>query len=216
MKKFKLVLKELRKDNDMTQEELAKKLSVAKSTVSMYENGNRFPDKETIEAIADLFNVDIDYLYGRTATTTKYMPDAKFLNNKILYGVSVPILSTVVAGMPVDAYEDVLGYEEITRELAATGEFFCLKIKGTSMSPNIQEGDIVVVRQQPDVDSGDIAVVKINGDEATIKKILKQSEGITLIAFNTAVYEPHFYSNEQIEQLPVSIAGKVVEMKRSF
>lgn len=81
------------------------------------------------------------------------------------------------------------------------------------MEPRILEGDIVIVRQQEDVDSGDIAIVLVNGDEATVKRVKKQAEGITLIATNTSVYEPHFYSNQEIRDLPVRILGKVVELR---
>lgn len=209
MGEFKNVLKQLRQSSNMTQEELAKKLKIAKSTVSMYENGNREPDRETMEAIADFFNVDMNYLYGRTTQTTR-------LSSLKPSGVSIPIVSTIVAGMPADAYEDPLGYEEISHELAKTGDFICLKVKGDSMSPVIQDGDLVIIRQQNDVESGDIAVVRINGDEATLKKVHKSEDGITLIAYNPAVYEPHFYSNKEIEELPVEVDGKVVEMKRMF
>ena len=88
-----------------------------------------------------------------------------------------------------------------------------LKVKGASMEPRFIEGDTVIVRRQPDVESGEIAIVFVNSDEATMKKVLKQLSGITLIALNPAVYEPHFYTNEQIAELPVTIYGKVVELR---
>ena len=94
-----------------------------------------------------------------------------------------------------------------------SGKFFALRVCGRSMEPRILEGDIVIVRQQEDVDSGDIAIVLVNGDEATVKRVKKQAEGITLIATNTSVYEPHFYSNQEIRDLPVRILGKVVELR---
>ena len=209
MGEFKNVLKQLRQSSNMTQEELAKKLKIAKSTVSMYENGNREPDRETMEAIADFFNVDMNYLYGRTTHTTR-------LSSLKPTGVSIPIVSTIVAGMPADAYEDPLGCEEISHDLAKTGDFICLKVKGDSMSPVIQDGDLVIIRQQSDVESGDIAVVRINGDEATLKEVRKTKEGIMLIGYNQSVYPPHYYSNKEIEELPVEVDGKVVEMKRMF
>ena len=81
------------------------------------------------------------------------------------------------------------------------------------MEPRFVEGDTVIVRRQPDVDSGEIAIVFVNGDESTMKKALKQPTGITLVALNPAVYEPHFYTNEQIVALPVTIYGKVVELR---
>lgn len=75
------------------------------------------------------------------------------------------------------------------------------------------EGDVVIVRRQDDVESGDIAIVLVNGNEATVKRVKKQEDGITLIATNTSVYEPHYYSNKEIEELPVRILGKVVELR---
>lgn len=71
MGSFQNVLKSLRKSNGLTQDELAKALKVSRSTIGMYENGSREPDYETLESIADYFNVDIDYLLGRTLKTTK-------------------------------------------------------------------------------------------------------------------------------------------------
>ena len=84
------------------------------------------------------------------------------------------------------------------------------------MIPEFKEGDIVIVKEQPDVESGEIAVVLVNGDEATLKKVKKDQNGIFLYAFNPDVYEPHFYSNHDIETLPVRIVGKVIENRREW
>ncbi len=67
---FKNVFKRLRIASQLTQADMAQKLGIAKSTISMYENGNREPDFETLEKIADFFNVDTDYLLGRTEKTS--------------------------------------------------------------------------------------------------------------------------------------------------
>lgn len=129
------------------------------------------------------------------------------------YGVRIPVLGRVVAGIPIEAIEEVIDWEEIPQRLAASGKFFALRVCGHSMEPRILEGDVVIVRQQEDVESGDIAIVMVNGDEATVKRVKKQEDGITLIATNTSVYEPHFYSNQEIRDLPVRILGKVVELR---
>lgn len=81
------------------------------------------------------------------------------------------------------------------------------------MEPRILEGDVVIVKRQADVESGKVAVVLINGNEATLKRVKKQENGITLIANNISVYEPHFYTNDEIEKLPVQILGEVVELR---
>ena len=78
------------------------------------------------------------------------------------------------------------------------------------------EGNVVIVKKQDDVESGEIAIVLINGDDATVKRVKKQAGGITLIATNTSVYEPHYYSNEEILSLPIRILGKVVELRAKF
>lgn len=84
------------------------------------------------------------------------------------------------------------------------------------MEPRFNEGDVVIVRKQSDVDSGAIAIVRVNGDEATMKIVKKSPEGITLIATNPDVFLPQFYSNEQIENTPVEIIGKVIELRAKF
>ena len=127
-----------------------------------------------------------------------------------------PVLGYVAAGIPIEAIEDIIDYEEIEAgQLNSNYEYFGLKIKGDSMSPRIQNGDVVIVRKQPDVDTGDVAIVCVNGDNATCKQIKKHAEGISLIPFNTA-HEIKFYSNNEIESLPISIIGKVVELRGKF
>lgn len=199
-------IKKIRERFDLTQDQLGEIAGVSGGAVSTWERGTAEPRMGAVQKIADKLNI----------SKVEIIEDIDEKEIKTIKGISIPILNTVVAGMPVDAYEDILGYEEISSKLAMTGEFFALKVKGDSMLPVLQQDDIVIVRQQDDIESGDIAIVLINGDTATVKKVMKQESGITLIAFNPAIYEPHFYSNEEIESLPIKIAGKVVEMKRSF
>lgn len=201
-------VKELRKQKHITQEELGKVLDIQKAAISKYENGRAEPSTEVLKKMSAYFGVSIDYLLGNSP--------AKLSAQKVGRGVRVPVLGRVVAGIPIEAVQEILDYEEITPELAASGEFFALKIRGHSMEPRMMEGDVVIVRRQDDVESGDIAIVLVNGNEATVKRVKKQEEGITLIATNTSVYEPHFYSNKEIKNLPVQILGKVVELRGKF
>ena len=83
------------------------------------------------------------------------------------------------------------------------------------MSPRISEGDTVIVRQQNDAESGDIVIVLINGDTATCKRLMKYSEGISLISFNPA-YEPMTFTNKEILEKPVKIIGKVIENRQKY
>ncbi len=117
--------------------------------------------------------------------------------------------------IPIGAIEDIIDWEEIPEEMAKEGDYFALMIKGDSMTPQMQEGDVVIVRRQSDVDSGDIAIALVNGFEATCKQVMKSSDGVTLISFNPS-YKPMIYSNEDVKKLPVAIIGKVIELRRKF
>ena len=196
---FGKILRSLRKAKGYTQEELAKLLGVAPSTISMYERGDRSPDAEMMLQFSSFFAVSMDHLYGNLPSSP----------------VRVPVYGSVAAGIPLEAIEDIEDYEEITEEMAKSGRFAALKIKGSSMLPRFTPGDVVIVKLQDDVESGDIAIVIVNGDEATCKKIKKTPEGVLLISTNPD-YEPMFYSNSEIAELPVRIWGKVVELRAKF
>lgn len=127
---------------------------------------------------------------------------------------TIPVLGSVIAGIPIDAIEDVVDYEEIGEDILKTGtEFFGLKVKGNSMSPTLLEGDTIIIRKQDDCENGEIAVVLVNGNEATVKKVLKKETGIMLQPINPS-YEPISYTNKEINKLPVKIVGTVVELRR--
>ena len=83
------------------------------------------------------------------------------------------------------------------------------------MEPKISNGDVVIVRKQPDVDSGQIAIVCVNGDHATCKKVMKQPGGILLQPLNPS-YEATYYSADEIVNLPITILGRVVELRAKF
>lgn len=202
-------LRNLRESKKLNQKELAEILHINNSTLSQYESDTRVPSDEIKIKIAEYFDVTLDYLIGKPIapqTPTKHVPKK---------GIKIPVLGEVQAGIPVEAIEDIIDYEEITEDMARTGEFFGLQVRGQSMEPRFVEGDVVIVRKQADVNSGDIAIVLVNGDVATIKKIKKQKNGITLMPLNPA-FEPIFFNNEEISDLPVVILGKVVELRGKF
>lgn len=208
---FRIRLKELREARNLSQYSFAKHFGISQSTVGNWESGIRQPKTDVLERIAEFFNVSVDYLLGREEKRTS--PSRR-------KGVKIPVYGSVAAGVPIEAIndfdaEDPDSWEEITEEMAASGSFFALRIKGDSMSPVICDGDIVIVRQQEDVESGETAIVMINGDDATCKRVIKQEHGIGLVANNPA-YETRFYSTDDIINLPVRVIGKVVELRRSF
>lgn len=207
---FKDIFKNLRQTNGYSQVEISRKLNISRSLVSMYESGERTPTIEGLETIADFFNVDIDYLTGRSKYSTRII---NMDNEKV--SATIPVLGKVAAGIPINAIQEIIDTEEIPAKLASTGQFFGLQIKGNSMEPRICNGDVVIVRQQPDAESGDIVIATINGDEATCKRFRKYKDGIELIP-NNPTYEPMYFSKEDIQQKPVRILGKVIELRGKF
>lgn len=197
-------IKERRLQMAYTQEELARKLGLQKSAIAKYENGRVENIKRSV--IADMANIlecSPSYLMGWDEPT----PSRK--------GVIINVLGRVAAGIPLEAIEDIIDTEEISEEMAKTGEFFGLQINGDSMEPRMQKGDVVIVRKQEDAESGDIVIAMINGDDATCKRLRKYRDGIELISNNPS-YEPMFFSNEEIMSKPVKIIGKVVELRGKF
>ena len=188
------------------QKEIAKELGFNATTFNTWCVGKIVPTMGKIQKIADYFGIEKTDLIDEKRN---------HLNNRDRKGVPIPVLGRVAAGIPIDAIEDIIDIEEITEEMAATGEFFGLKIKGDSMIPDIHDGDVVIVRQQDDAENGDTVIATVNGDEATCKRLRKYRNGIDLIS-NNPTYAPMEFTNEEIIQKPVCIIGKVVELRRKF
>ena len=199
---FKKLFTELCNSRNESPTAVCIKLGLSNATYSQWTESS-VPRETTLIKIAEYFGVSTEYLKGNETTV---------VSNK---GIKIPVFSQVAAGIPISAIEDIIDYEEITEEMKKDNEFFGLVIKGDSMEPKISTGDVVIVRKQNTIENGEIAIVLINGEEGTCKKIKKTPEGVMLISSNPA-YEPIFYTNKQIEELPVQIVGKVVELRAKF
>ena len=198
-------LKILRKEHKLRQADMAELLGICRTAYTKYETGDIAPPVENLTKLADYFGVTVDYIIGKSNSRTGSIPKA----------TAIPVLGDVQAGLPMEAVENIIDYEEIPESMARSGEYFGLRIRGSSMEPRFTEGDVVIVRKQPTIETGEIGVVLVNGDSATIKKIKRSAAGITLIPTNPA-FEPMFYDNEEIRDLPVTIIGKVVELRAKF
>lgn len=188
---------------NMKQSELVEKTGIGKSSISTYISGAYEPKQKNIYKIAKALNVSEAWLMGADVPMSA-KPSRK--------GVVINVLGRVAAGLPIEAVENIIDTEEISEEMAKTGEFFGLQIHGDSMEPRMYKGDVVIVRKQDDAESGDIVIAMVNGNDATCKRLTKYANGITLSSLN-AKYEPMIYSNEEILQKPVRILGKVVELR---
>ena len=199
----------LRTSKNMTLEELGNKVGVGKSTVRKWENGmiaNMKRDK--ILKVSEALDTTPAFLMGWDEKEEE-KPKAK------VKGVKIPVLGRVAAGIPIEMIEDVLDYEEISEDMAKHGEYFALKIQGDSMTPRICNNDVVIVRQQNDAENGDIVIATINGDDAVCKRLQKYNDGIALISLNPQ-YDPIYLKKDEIDEKPVRIIGKVVELRGKF
>lgn len=201
-------LKELRLQKGATQEEVGKIIAVSKATIMKYEKGLvENLKRSSIEKLAKYFNVAPSYLMCMDEDEEKI---------PVIPTLSIPILGTVKAGYNWLAEENVIGY--ITDENTVKSyeknihEYYALKVIGDSMLPLLSEGDLVIVHDQDDVESGQTAVILINGEEATVKKIIKTNTGIELHAMNP-YYPVRKFTFEDMKNIPVKIIGRVKEAK---
>ncbi len=200
---FHMRLKELREARSMSQYALAKELGISQSTVGNWESGIRQPKTEVLERIAEYFRVSVDYLLGRE--TGDCPADPTWIN----------VLGRVAAGIPMEAIEEITDKEQISEAMARGGSYVGLTIHGASMEPRMREGDVVIVRLQSDAESGDTVIAMVGGGEAACKILQKTKDGIFLLSTNPA-FAPLFYSNRDIEEMPVRILGRVVELRAKF
>jgi lexA repressor len=204
---YKIIRRE-REKAGISQTDFAKMIKVTKQTLYKYEQGiiTNIPS-DKIEEIANALGVSPSYIMGWEDTTEEPAPKRK--------GVAIPVLGHVAAGIPIEMIEDIIDTEEIPEDMAKHGEFFALKIKGDSMTPSINNSDVVIVRQQEDAENGDIVIATVNGNDAVCKRLKKYSDGLSLISLNPA-YEPLYFNTSEIQGTPVKIIGKVVELRRKF
>ncbi len=196
-------------------------LGLSTTLVSRWRNGS-IPRDITLLKIAEYFGVPTDALTMEDIDIIKaadiaarMIQDPSLVEQIENRGVRVPVYGNVSAGIPLEAITDIDDYEDISQEMAAKGEYAALRIHGDSMEPRMRDGDIVIVRLQDTIESGETAIVMINGGDATCKKIKRTEDGIMLISTNPK-YEPMFFTNKQIEGLPITIWGKVVELRAKF
>lgn len=194
-------IKLLREEKKIRQDELAKVLSISPSAVGMYERDEREPNDEITLKLAEYFGVSTDYLLGKSDNRNSDIPVSK-----------IPILGTVKAGYDWLAEENIIDYITLKENIPNVGEYYALRITGDSMLPLLAEGDLVIVHDQDDVESGQTAVVLINGEEATVKKVVKTNEGIELHAMNP-YYPVRKFTFEDMQKIPVKIIGRVREAK---
>lgn len=199
-------LRMLREQKGLAPQQVADAIGVDRTTITKYETGGSKPTR-SLQKLADLYRVSVDYLLGNTAVP---LPNALPLpdDNK-----RIPIIGTVKCGVGGIAYEDYEGDILIDAQ-GSSDEYFALRCRGDSMiGLGIREGDLAIVRLQPDVENGELAVVIIDNEEGTLKRIRKQEDAIILESANPDYPARPFVGKEM---RLVRIIGKVVEVRRKY
>ena len=201
-------LKELRTQRHMLQKDVAQRLGIDRTTYAKYESGASEPNHETLLKLSELFDVSADYLLGRELS-----PNV----SPASHALRVPVLGVIQAGVPMDAIEDILDWEEVPASWGSGGrEYFGLRVKGDSMYPKYLEGGTVILRKDHACDSGDDCAVLVNGDAATLKQVILREDGAVELRPVNPTYPPRTYSPAEIESLPVQVIGVVVELRRKI
>lgn len=181
---------------------LCQSLGFKYTTLTDWINGKKYPRIDKIEMLSNYFGIQKSDLIE------------KWSNNKSKN--KIPILGKIPAGIPIEAIEDIIDYEEVSDNmLKSDREYFGLKIKGNSMNPKYFNDDIVLFLKASDCESGEDCAVIVNGNDAIFKRVIKQDKGIILQSLNPE-YESNFYSCEDIEKLPICIIGVAKEIRRKI
>ncbi|WP_294731035.1 LexA family transcriptional regulator [uncultured Faecalibaculum sp.] len=206
------VIKALRLEHGLTQEQFAKVFHISPSTVGMWENNKRSPSNEMQDSIADYFNVDMDFLHGRTLIRNKTRELGTLPTNIIPIPEmkKVPMLGSVACGEPI--YMDEVRGEYFPLDSSIHADF-CLKAHGDSMTgARIYDGDIVFIQSSPMVENGQIAAVAID-DEATLKYFFQYGDTVVLRPANSK-YEEMTYSREELNH--IRILGRAVAFQSAL
>ena len=200
---FKDNLKKAREMSGISQAKLASMLNITQSAVTHWEGGNRQPDIDTINRLADIFGVSVDFLIG---TTT--VPDGVVVNRITVMTSRVPVYGSIPAGTPFEAIQDILDDVQIPDWLAKKKDLFGLKVVGDSMNKVVPDGFIAVLQKTDLLENGEIGAVLVNGFDATLKKFYKLTDSIVL--------EPLSYNPEHMPMMinpggyEVKIIGKLL------
>lgn len=202
-------IRELRKERKLTMKKLGQIVGVSESTISLYENGKRQPDYDTLQKLADYFDVSVDYLLGREEPP-KLPPNMFPLTDST--AAMIPIVATVRGGwngVPEPVYDGTMAvYDRKNPQ-----EYVWMQVDGDSMAPDIKNGDYVLVHIQPTAENSEIVVAMLDGEEGTVKKYQRDENGVMLIPLNTQ-HPTRFISNDQLDQF--LIYGVVKESKRKW
>jgi repressor LexA len=125
--------------------------------------------------------------------------------------VALPVMGRIAAGVPIEAISEKSHSVSVPGGMVGKGPHYALEVKGDSMiEAGINDGDIVVIREQSTAETGDIVVALVDGQEATLKRFRRRGAAIALEAANPA-YETRVFRDDQVE-----VQGRLVGLIRTY
>lgn len=170
------------------------------SIYNLKSTGRKTLSAQTLDNIADYFGVTVGFLLNGRISEERPI------------GFKIPVYGVIAAGLPILAEQDIIDYEEIPEQMARSGEYFGLQVSGDSMEPRMFTGDVVILRKTDVFENGKICAVMVNGEEATLKRVIVRPGGITLVALNPK-YAPTNFTAKMVEDIPVRCMGVAVEVR---
>lgn len=214
MNKLGLYIKAYRMEHNMSIREFAAHANISHTRIADIEKANSDQDinlnMKMYEQLAEALGVDF----------TTFLLDIGLLDSEVLSSptitasdlVQIPVLGVIRAGEPIFAEESIMSYESIPQSDVQGGEYFCLLVTGDSMKDaRIYDGDTILIRQQADVANREIAACLVDGETATLKRIIKTGQGVFLQPENPK-YDPLFFTKEQLANQEMVILGKAIKV----
>ena len=180
------IIRELRKQKGLSQKELADACCVHQTAVSQWEKGRTAPDINSLKMLSTILGVSVETRIG----------------------CEKPKDENRIQGF------DRINAEDASQKLGRS-EYFALIVTDDSMSPTMQIGDTVIISRSKEIINGDIAAVAIGDSDVTMKRIIKKGTSMMLVPDNPT-YEPAVFTYSEIATLPVTVLGRVIELRRKF
>lgn len=194
-------------------QQVLKELSIASGSGTAWKNG-AIPSSKNLQKLAEYFDVSVDYLLGNTVDVNEKTPiestNAIMLDGQNIF--NIPIYENASAGFGAMAIDLVVDYLPLYfSSVQEAQETICIIVRGDSMYPKIEDGDIIQVHKQSTVDSGQVGVVLIDGEEAFVKKVVYGEKWIELHSFNP-MYKTMRFNGADVQRIRIlGVVKKVIK-----
>lgn len=201
-------IREARESANLTQKQLADMLGVPVRTYGSYERGERDISTDILKKVCEVLKVSSDYLLGRRSPAQSEAEPLPTVNT-----YQIPVFESVSAGFGAYADDRICGYMPlfITSDAEAR-ETICVRVRGSSMYPRIEDGALIQVHKQDYADNGQIVVMLIDGEEAVVKRYFcDTARAVVRLESYNPEYPPRVFRGAEIERLKIlGVAKRVI------